>query len=625
MGAGRKACCGDRWVWLGERAVIKMVEGDRNGPGLPAGVGVIGSAGLRARTEAALRLVWEGYQKSLPDGHEAWARGAAYIRESDSTSLTGDSPEGHLKWILGQFIERRIWADWDDVYFDNVSATSVEDRPAFRRLYEAAMRKVYAIVMAHRSDRLFRNAAEAREYRADLRRVGVEVEWYGQLKGDRRSPGFWQAESMQDLLDEYWARMTSQNVGLTFQRLTREGRPIGPLPEGYRVGLRADSHQGMQGRPLTWIRNEPLASIIVEAKDLYLSGMTYAQITAWAAAGPLKGLRPCGRPMTEDWWKSTLQNPKYAGFQMPSEYMGFRPGKEDTPKAPRRQNLVTRLVPSLLPPLYPLEDWKLIVETGEARLKAPKARKRYRVSLLSTVAIDRRCGHGMQILKRRGEKVFMVCGRPGLSGAHSGPIRVDLAEAELDEIFSDLQFDDPVLVDMVGQELERLERRYAQAPAFRANPEIARLNAALAALGSDVPDSVSAGIRQRLNELVERDEAIRAKRSETGPKLRACVQDLSRWRDVWANGSVEAKNQLLRGAKVRVILGRMPWAKRGPAVVRSIEVGDPILGVALRIATSKVALERSRPLQRANPTIVTLDPVLEELVSGVLEGMREAA
>lgn len=576
-------------------------------------VDTIDRAGLHARTLAELRGVWDAYLAGLSAAHLEWRRGAAYVRESSSQSMARESPTTQLTYVLSQFARREIWVPWEAVYFDNASATSIEARPKFKEMYEAAIAGHFDVIGYYISDRLFRNAAEAHEVKRELRRRGIELDYLGKLQGDARSPLLWQSESQQDLLDEYWARKTSETVGLELQRLSENGRPIGRLPEGYRVAERAPSYQGMPGKVLAYERNEPLASIIVEGKDRYLEGASLGELAIWSATTELEGTTPKGARMNWHWWRSTLGNPKYSGHQMPSSYQGFKPGDE-SPKRPRRMNLVSELVPCVLPPLYPLEDWQRVVEIGRERYKGSKVRHSYRVCLLSSIAYDDRCGHRMAIHGRRDDRIIMVCGTVTAQGRHSNPVRTDLAEAEVDRLFGRIRLDDRRLHAVIEQELDRLGRRDDSRPAVRSDPEIGRIQAALAALGDDAPTEVRTPLLARLERLRAQDEARRAEHNDLVRRFRVSMKDLRHWAAIWATAETARKNELLRAAGVQVRVGRPSGVTKGPAVVRSIEVHDPIFALALATAIGGLGYPGSTGLERQNATpLVELPPEVERV------------
>jgi DNA invertase Pin-like site-specific DNA recombinase len=321
---------------------------------------------LIARTWVELEATWKQYVTELPPEHEEWTLGAAYIRESSAHSTSRDMPTTQLTIALGQLARRQVFVPWEGVFFDQATGTEISARRAFRSLFEDALRGKYRVIGAYVSNRLFRNAREAQDVKREFMVHGIELDYLGKFTGDPRSAMAWRIERTQEIDDELWARTTSENVGRALEALSAKGQPIGRLPEGYVVGERAPSFMGQPGRILTYVRNEPLATIIAQAAELYLDGYSYTQLAVWSENTELKGRTAAGRVMNALWWRQTLLNPKYAGHHMPSAYPGFKPGKE-SPARPRRKNGSAVLVPCRVPALYALDTWERMVRISASR------------------------------------------------------------------------------------------------------------------------------------------------------------------------------------------------------------------------------------------------------------------
>lgn len=578
---------------------------------------------LYQRTLDSLRAVWESYAERVPASRDDWRSGAAYVRESTAISMARESPITQLKWVLDAFVRRQIWAPWNAIYFEAESATTVEGRPEFQQLVERALGGDFELIGAKSSDRLFRSMSHAQEIGDDLYRAGVEIVCEDMVETDPRNPHSWQSEMNQRQANEFWSRRTSEKVGKELERLSADGRPLGRLPEGYRVALREAPFQGMQGKILAYEANEPFASVIVQGKDRYLAGATFAELAIWSADTECAGRTPRGSVMNWHWWHTTLLNPKYAGHHMPSTYMGYSKDKR-TKKRPRRKNGATPLVPCMLPALWSLDDFERIVEVSKARQVASKNRKGYRLSLLSSIAYDERCGHRMGVHSRNGDIVRMACGTIDATGRHSGGMRTDPAEADLDHLIGGLSFDDAALLATVEQELVKLASSAPDVPAVRPDPEVAGLQAALAAVGESAPEEIRMPIVKRLQSLRERDEARRLGRLELVRRYRVAISDLRHWADIWATAGVKAKNELLKTAGLRVYLGREEGS-HDPAEIRWLEVNDPIFGLALAAVCTGRGLQRRGGLGPRNPAHLVRLP---EEFAPLLEarpGLEEAA
>lgn len=571
-----------------------MTDEQANGAQDP---GTIDRTGLHQRTIDELRTIWRAYLAGLPVGHESWRRGAAYARESSARSMTRESPAVQLTYTLSQFAQRQIWVPWEAVFFDNASGTSIAARDAFKRLLEQALAGGYSIIGAYSSDRYFRNAREAQEIKGEFRRRGIELDYMGKPGGDPRSSMLWQMERNQELLDEWWPRKTSENVGRALEHLTRAGRPIGKLPEGYVVAERAPSFQGEPGRILSYARNEPLATIIAEGKDRYLAGATYQQVATWSLTTELKGVTPKGSPMNVMWWQATLANPKYAGLHRPTTYMGFRPGIE-SPKRQRRKNGVTPLVPCILPALYPAADWERVVSVGLERHRGPKRRPTYRTSLFSSISYDERCGHRLTAYGGRGDGRYMRCKTWTADGRHSSQLRVDLAERQLDELIGSISLNDPGLLSMVERELDAMNDEIGALRPSPVDPQIGRIEAALAALGDIDSPFIRAPLLAHLDELKRAQEARRLERVNEATQFRASIRDLRHWSQIWQSADTRSKNELLRAAGVRVYVNRE--VERTPARISYIEAADPVFALAIAVATERNSFDGPTSVEPRN-------------------------
>jgi DNA invertase Pin-like site-specific DNA recombinase len=303
---------------------------------------------LYKRHTDELEQVWEESVGRLPPEAEGeWERGAAYVRESSVNSLHGDSPSIQLRQTLTALASQRVYVPREGVFFEQASGTSIQGRRVFRRLLDEAIAGKFTVVGAYLSDRLFRNSEEAEETERRFRRSGIRLTWLGKLAGDEdRDASLFVANANQRVLDEAIARRTAQHIGLALQDYSARGRPIGQLPEGYRVAERGPEYHGRVGRPLRWEPSEPLASIIAEGARRAVAGETFAQLAEWSAGTPLEGRTPKGHVMDRWWWRGTLTNPRYTGHHRPSEWQGFNPSETPAERWQRRKRRPERpLVP----------------------------------------------------------------------------------------------------------------------------------------------------------------------------------------------------------------------------------------------------------------------------------------
>lgn len=532
----------------------------------------------------------EGWISTLPEDVDAWKRGLVYVRESSARSLHGSAPDVQLRSALGLAAQKQVQIPVDGLYFDVESGTDTVPRRAFRRLYERCLAGGYEAVVVSAHDRMFRNVEQAKETKREFRRHGVELVYSGMYEGDERDPTKWQADTFQEFISENHARITSWNVGKHFETLSRDGRPLGQLPEAYRGIGRGPSVLGHAGPVIGWEFVEPLASIIKEGAEQYLAGLSLNQLAKWSATTDLRGVTPGGIHMSLRWWYGQLRNPKYAGYQIPTTYRGYKfvPGK-DGPRVHVTRD--TPLVPCKLPALWDLDTYYRLMDAMTSRHRAPKRRQSYRAYLLTSISYDALCGHRMQVTSRDPSGKFsMVCVVNTALGKHSTRKRADVAERELEALLANLSFDDPTVLRQVEDELRRVEAldRHEQ-ERFRPNPAIGAVRVAIDTLESAGVLSGRTELERQLADLEAADVARRDAAHEPLLDFRKALARLKTWPVLWAAADTHEKNELLRKAGVRVVLGRLPGekAKRPPMRLLSITAEDPGFRLALAVALSK--------------------------------------
>jgi len=574
---------------------------------------------LRDDVRPVLRSVWEAWAAALPPEAPAdWRRGCAYVRESSIVSLASNAPETQLRNTLANLAAKHVYVPWEGIFFDNASGTDIALRAEFQRLFEEALAGGFEVVGVFVAERMFRNLEQATRIKREFRLHGIDLEYLGRFEGDPRNPASWQLEVMQDMSAELQARTTGFYVGTHIESLTRAGHPVGMLPEAYVVAERAPSFMGHQGSAVRWSLVQPLASVIDEGRRRYVAGASYAELGRWSETTILAGSTPSGSRMSAWWWRATLQNPKYAGYHMPTAYQGFRPGKESK-KRPRR-NRDSELVPCRLPALWTLDDYHAILETATKRHVGAKARPSYRAYLLTGIAVDARCGHRMSVHSKEPDGRFsMGCRHLGTAGRDHPLIRADVAERELDELLARVSFGDEVLRRQVEEEVRELARHEAGVDQLRPNPAIAMVRRAIGDLrNAGIED---AGLARRLEELERTDSAQRDTRTGPVREFSAAAERLRDWAAVWSAADLAVKNELLRAAGLHVTIGRDPGESVGPAHVQSVSADNPTFALALATAL----LSPDRTFEGQKPSFHSNAQIVIELSGPAITAARRAA
>ena len=542
-----------------------------------------------------------------------WEIGAAYIRESHAKSLEGDQAVAQLVAVLRSFAQRHIFVPWDLVVLENESGVDLLARGGFNGLLALASDRTYSHLGCFEADRLARSTVDGPDVINTCRRYGVKVHWLGRAEIDPRNPAQWQSDQVQFQSAEYVSRSTSYKVGTNREHASLAGVPLGRLPEGYEVATRGLALNGRAGPPVGWRLVEPLASVIREGRELYVSGgMSFRGLAEWSLTTKLAGETPAKRPMDREWWRTTLTNPKYAGFQVPSTYLGYRRdvAEEERRMARRHSRSLdpSNFVPCKLPAIFTLEEFLETIRQMRLRRKFERGRRPRDASVLSGLLIDARCGHRMHILNRDADGVARARCALAYSGEKvcSSSFRINDVEDDVGALVRGLMFRDPALVALVDAEL-RLRLPSARRHPSRAAKEVGRLRQLMNNAG-DFPK-----LREAIAaELAEAEQRLNAETS--GDEERtfiATIADLERWPAIWDDANGEGRNALLKTLFAGVAVEptrRMPRGATKPrgtppraACVAAIRVrSDPAaLALATSVAAAKLGMERETGFEPA--------------------------
>jgi|GEM_PF-7080473 hypothetical protein len=523
------------------------------------------------------------FNAALGEEAASWPLGAAYIRESCALSLIGESPDVQLHNVLQLMRTQRFRVSVETLFFEVRSSTQIATRGEFKRLLELALAGGVTGIGVFLSDRLFRNVEESSRTKNEFRRRGIELFYLGKFEGDQRHPAAWHLETMQDVANELHARNTSYYVGMNFEHRTAMGKPAGRLPEVYVVGERAQSFMGRRGSIQTWELTEPLSRILRDGKDRVLAGASMAELALWSIQTELGAVTLAGHKMNKLWWYRNLRDPRYAGYQRPTEYMGFGPS---APKRPKRKP-DSPLVPAVTPALWTLEEHRQILALCSQRAQGSKERKSYEPYLLAGIAIDGRCGHPMQVRTRsKSGKYALRCGVVEVDGhLHGRAHRADLAGAELDELIGYVSFEDADFLRQVEEEVRDLDRReHEDRERFVPDPAIAAARQAMAAISAFGMEPVRASLEAQVARLEEADGRRRDALTTPVVEFRRAIEAIKSWKVVWKEADVRTKNKLLRDFGLRVTLAQLPedeGKQARPFWIREIAADNPVFELAL--------------------------------------------
>lgn len=584
---------------------------------------------LRERSQDSIRAEWEAATQRLPpEASTTWERGALYVRESAADSLVGSSPAVQARLSLAMLAQQRIYVPWDAVAFENLSGTDLESRTKLTELLERALAGEFKTIGAYVPSRFFRNMEESMAVKRQLRLAGARLMWAGKAEMDPRQPASWAFERQMEMADEMHSRMTSFHVGNALEQRSADGFPAGKLQEIWRVAERGPTLRGERPGPaLRYELNEPLASVVREGADRYLNGSSALDLAVWCKDTEVQGRTPKGRIMDQYWWRRILANPKIAGYHRPTQYQGFRPGKESPLRSPKIR--LEDLRPCRLPALISLETWQRIQDLAHVRAHNLKWRPTYQLQLLTSVARHTACGHSLTVSRHKENGEFwMVCRARGLQErGHNHEFRASDAARQLDALMGSITFEDETLLEAVAAELVRMQAVAEPGPPPEP-PELAHLRTALAAVEETTFPELHAQIRAQMAE-VERRALVDYQQPKPVSRFRVSVDQLKNWSKIWSRASLREKNELLRAAGVRVWIeptppkpGRKRHSRCDCVRSRIVRIEADLPEFALALATAlgqNSALgslgTHNAPNAGLSPGLVVLPPEFADLLA----------
>jgi site-specific DNA recombinase len=293
-------------------------------------------------------------------------RAALYIRESTERQAEGYSPDMQEKALRRYAQEKGM--EVVAVYTDYESGTT-DQRPQFQALVEAAERHEFDALLVYHTSRFARDVELARRYKRRLREgLGIKVVFVSQALSDPDTPEGFLTEGITEVVDAHYSRLLGFWISRGYREKYEQGGLLGPLPLGYTV--RRDD----KGQPIEIVEDPATGPTIRCAFELYATGQySLRELARWGAAEGLRSRK--GNVIDRVGWQKTLTNPTYAG------YVSYK----------RRQKN-TELVRGTFEPLVPLAVYRSVQETLRERMRGPVYRPKYRVYVLSGVAVCDRCG-----------------------------------------------------------------------------------------------------------------------------------------------------------------------------------------------------------------------------------------
>lgn len=192
-------------------------------------------------------------------------------------------------------------------YIDRALSARTDDRPDFQRMIADSSKKGFDVVLVWKLDRFSRNRLDSLQYRAILKKNGVDLVSATENISD--GPEGVLLDSLLTGLAEYYSKDLSQKVKRGLTENVINGKANGGLPTlGYKVE---------NGRYLLEETNSKLVKILF---DLYSQGsMTSNKIVEYLKDKGLKNSK--GKYLTHATIARTLTNRKYIGEYRIGEHL----------------------------------------------------------------------------------------------------------------------------------------------------------------------------------------------------------------------------------------------------------------------------------------------------------------
>lgn len=332
-------------------------------------------------------------------------KAALYIRVSTETQAR----EGES--IPAQRERLRRWAADNGYavvaeYIDAGESARVSDRPEFVRMLRDARQqpRPFDAILVWKWDRFARNAEDAAIYKGLLRRqLGVEVIAVGEPTTGGAVGVL--LERILDVVAEFQSLITAEHVTNTMQYLAKNGRWLGKVPFGYRMGedgrLEVDEDEA---RAVRWAFEE-----------VGLRGASMRAVAeAFATGRPFPVTLARGYKWSPQAVRVILRNPVYTGtvvwYRRATEVV---PGPEGSRKVIRFRDpgewiVARQAVPAIVP-----QDLFDAVQRALDQHRARPARRRNGDYLFRGLVVCSQCGARMSFVaaNRKWPTDRLVCSR----------------------------------------------------------------------------------------------------------------------------------------------------------------------------------------------------------------------
>lgn len=306
-------------------------------------------------------------------------------------------------------------------YIDEAKSGKTDNRPEYRRMMADAKKKLFDVIIFHKIDRNARNEYDYYFHKAQLKKLGVNIEYVTQNIDD--SPEGAMMETMLVGMAAYYSRNLAKEVMKGMKENAYQAKFNGGYPPlGYSI---------INGE---YIINEREATAVRLIFNMYLTGHGYSQISSELSRRGYK--TRFGRPFGKNSLYSILSNVRYIGTYTFNKVNTRPDGTRNTHST--SENIITK--ENAIPAIISKEDYYKVLLKMQANKHRAAAYKAKNIYLLSGL-IFCECGAAMvgKTTSARGQKYqYYKCGaqerRTNMKCHNSSINLVDLEDTILEAV-----------------------------------------------------------------------------------------------------------------------------------------------------------------------------------------------
>ena len=326
-------------------------------------------------------------------------------------------------------------------YSDEAKSGKSDNRPEYQRMLSDAKRNLFDIIVFHKIDRNARNEYDYYFHKANLKKLGVEIEYVTQNIDN--SPEGAMMEAMLVGMAAYYSRNLAKEVMKGMQENALKAKFNGGYaPLGYSI---------VDGN---YIINEHESKAIKLIFSMYLLGYGYSDISNELTKQGFK--TRFGKPFGKNSLYSILSNPRYCGTYTFNKVITRQDGTRNSHSTNKDMIVVEDAIPAIISK----EEYQKVIIKMKANKKRTASYKAKNVYLLSGLIFCGDCGAAMvgKATSAHGNKYqYYKCGaqerRTNLKCKNHSVNLIDLEDAVLREIEVNIFSEDKIkaIVDKISK------------------------------------------------------------------------------------------------------------------------------------------------------------------------------